>query len=66
LLRILANLGIVLMAFSAEAAADPQTALGLRAPSVRADRWQSGRDRLRFSRIGRLAGRRTGPGGWAC
>ena len=32
LLRILADLGIVLMAFPAAAAADPQTALGLRAP----------------------------------
>jgi DNA-binding XRE family transcriptional regulator len=32
LLRILADLGIVLMAFPAEAAADPQMALGLRAP----------------------------------
>jgi len=32
LLRILADLGIVLMAFPAEAAADPQTALGLQAP----------------------------------
>jgi DNA-binding XRE family transcriptional regulator len=31
-LRILANLGIVLTAFPAEAAAVPQTALGLRAP----------------------------------
>jgi DNA-binding XRE family transcriptional regulator len=31
LLRILADLGIVLIAFPAEAAADPQTALGLRA-----------------------------------
>jgi DNA-binding XRE family transcriptional regulator len=34
LLRILADLGIVLMAFPAEAAADPQTALGLQAPSA--------------------------------
>ena len=32
LLRILADLGIVLMAFPAKAAADPQTALGLQAP----------------------------------
>jgi transcriptional regulator with XRE-family HTH domain len=32
LLRILTDLGIVLIALPAQAAADPQTALGLRAP----------------------------------